>query len=38
LEEKLKGKVPELYITGDAYAPRKAIDAIEDGARVGLKI
>lgn len=31
----LKGKVKELYLVGDCAAPRKAIDAIFDGGRVG---
>jgi 2,4-dienoyl-CoA reductase-like NADH-dependent reductase (Old Yellow Enzyme family)/thioredoxin reductase len=38
LEEKLKGSVPELYVIGDAASPRKAIDAIEEGARIGASI
>ena len=38
LEEPLKAKIPEVYVIGDALAPRKAVDAIEEGARVGLKI
>jgi 2,4-dienoyl-CoA reductase-like NADH-dependent reductase (Old Yellow Enzyme family)/thioredoxin reductase len=38
LEEKLKGSVPELYVIGDAASPRKAIDAIEEGARIGTSI
>ncbi len=36
LKGELEGKIPELYIIGDALAPRQAIDAIEEGARVGL--
>lgn len=38
LQEQLEGKVNELFVIGDASAPRKAIDAIEEGARVGLKL
>ena len=38
LEEKLKGSVPELYVIGDAASPREAIDAIEEGARIGASI
>jgi len=38
LKEKLNGKVRELYVIGDASTPRKAIDAIEEGARIGVKI
>ncbi|NLJ56365.1 MAG: FAD-dependent oxidoreductase [Firmicutes bacterium] len=38
LEEQLKGKVPELHIIGDAAEPRKAIDAIEEGAALAVKL
>jgi 2,4-dienoyl-CoA reductase-like NADH-dependent reductase (Old Yellow Enzyme family)/thioredoxin reductase len=38
LEAKLSKKIPELYVIGDAHAPRQAIDAIEEGAKIGLKI
>jgi NADPH-dependent 2,4-dienoyl-CoA reductase/sulfur reductase-like enzyme len=38
LQGQLEKKVPELYLIGDALAPRKAIEAIEEGARVALKI
>jgi pyruvate/2-oxoglutarate dehydrogenase complex dihydrolipoamide dehydrogenase (E3) component len=38
LEAQLRKKIPELYVIGDAHAPRQAIDAIEEGASVGLKI
>jgi 2,4-dienoyl-CoA reductase-like NADH-dependent reductase (Old Yellow Enzyme family)/NADPH-dependent 2,4-dienoyl-CoA reductase/sulfur reductase-like enzyme len=38
LKEQLAAKVPELYVIGDALAPRQAIDAIEEGARVALKL
>lgn len=38
LEEKLKGKVAELYVIGDAVNARKAINAIEEGARIAVKI
>jgi 2,4-dienoyl-CoA reductase-like NADH-dependent reductase (Old Yellow Enzyme family)/thioredoxin reductase len=38
LQGQLENKVPEFYIIGDAQAPRKAIEAIEEGARVALKI
>jgi len=38
LKEQLEGKVAELYVIGDALEPRKAIEAIEEGARVALKI
>jgi NADPH-dependent 2,4-dienoyl-CoA reductase/sulfur reductase-like enzyme len=38
LKERLNGKARELYVIGDAFIPRKAIDAIEEGARIGIKI
>jgi 2,4-dienoyl-CoA reductase-like NADH-dependent reductase (Old Yellow Enzyme family)/thioredoxin reductase len=38
LKSKLEKKVPELYVIGDALEPRHAIEAIEEGARVALKI
>jgi pyruvate/2-oxoglutarate dehydrogenase complex dihydrolipoamide dehydrogenase (E3) component len=38
LEEKIKGKVPEIYVIGDAVKPRKALEAIEEGARVAVRI
>jgi pyruvate/2-oxoglutarate dehydrogenase complex dihydrolipoamide dehydrogenase (E3) component len=38
LKMQLQEKIPEVYIIGDALAPRKAIDAIEEGARVAIKI
>ena len=38
LGEKLKDKVPEMYIIGDALAPRMAIDAIEEAARLAVKL
>jgi pyruvate/2-oxoglutarate dehydrogenase complex dihydrolipoamide dehydrogenase (E3) component len=38
LKEQLEDKVAELYLIGDALEPRKAIEAIEEGARVALKI
>jgi 2,4-dienoyl-CoA reductase-like NADH-dependent reductase (Old Yellow Enzyme family)/thioredoxin reductase len=38
LKEQLEKKVSELYLIGDALEPRKAIEAIEEGARVALKI
>jgi 2,4-dienoyl-CoA reductase (NADPH2) len=34
----LEGKVPELYLAGDAAAPRKALDAIREGFEVGCRI
>jgi 2,4-dienoyl-CoA reductase-like NADH-dependent reductase (Old Yellow Enzyme family)/thioredoxin reductase len=38
LKEQLEKKISELYVIGDALQPRKAIEAIEEGARVALKI
>jgi len=38
LETALKGKVKELYVIGDAVEARKAIDAIAEGARVGIAV
>ena len=38
LKDKLENKVPQLYVIGDALKPRQAIEAIEEGARVALRI
>ena len=38
LKDQLENRVDELYVIGDALAPRQAIDAIEEGARIALKI
>jgi 2,4-dienoyl-CoA reductase-like NADH-dependent reductase (Old Yellow Enzyme family)/thioredoxin reductase len=38
LAEEVKGKVAELYIIGDAKEQRKALDAIAEGASVGMNI
>ncbi|HSW41783.1 MAG TPA: FAD-dependent oxidoreductase [Patescibacteria group bacterium] len=38
LKEALAGKVPEVHVLGDAVTPRKAIDAVEEGARVALNL
>jgi NADPH-dependent 2,4-dienoyl-CoA reductase/sulfur reductase-like enzyme len=38
LAEQIKGKVIEVHTIGDAKEPRKALDAIEEGARVARKI
>ncbi len=38
LKDHLNGKVPEVYTIGDALEPRKAIDAIEEGARLAVKL
>lgn len=34
----LEGLVPEIYVIGDASEPRKALDAIREGFRTGLKL
>jgi 2,4-dienoyl-CoA reductase-like NADH-dependent reductase (Old Yellow Enzyme family) len=34
----LKGKVPELYVVGDASEPREALEAVYEGEEVALKI
>jgi len=38
LEKELKGFVKEIYVTGDAAGPRKAIDAIREGFMAGLRV
>jgi 2,4-dienoyl-CoA reductase (NADPH2) len=38
LYEQLRGRVPELYLVGDAKRPRKAMDAIYEGAMVGRQV
>jgi 2,4-dienoyl-CoA reductase (NADPH2) len=38
LYDELQGKVPELYIIGDAKEPRRALDAIHEAAALALKI
>jgi NADPH-dependent 2,4-dienoyl-CoA reductase/sulfur reductase-like enzyme len=38
LAQKLVGKVPALYSIGDCVEPRKIVDAIGDGARVGREV
>lgn len=38
LEEKLTGKVPKVYVIGDALKPRTAVEAIEEGARTAVEI
>jgi len=34
----IRGKAKELYVIGDAADPRKGVDAIREGAEVGLRI
>jgi NADH dehydrogenase FAD-containing subunit len=38
LHDQLTEKITELHVIGDALAPRQAIQAIEEGARVGIEI
>lgn len=38
LSHKIKDKVAEVYVIGDAKEPRKALEAIAEGAEVGRKI
>ncbi len=38
LSEKIKGKVAEVHVIGDAKEPRKAIDAIHEAAELARKI
>ena len=38
LYQELKGKVPEVHCIGDCVAPRKILDAITEGFRVGFEI
>ena len=38
LYEALKEKVEEIYLIGDSKDPRKALDAIREGAEAGLKL
>jgi NAD(H)-dependent 7beta-hydroxy-3-oxo-delta4-cholenoic acid oxidoreductase len=38
LSEKLRGKVPEVHVIGDARSPRRALEAIAEGMEVGRAI
>ncbi len=38
LAEELNGKVTELYVIGDCLEPRRILEAISDGTRVGLEL
>lgn len=38
LVKSLKGKVPELHVVGDASKPREVMEAVLEGAEIGLKI
>jgi NADH dehydrogenase FAD-containing subunit len=35
LSEKIRDKVPEVHVIGDAKQPRRALEAIAEGAEVG---
>lgn len=35
LRDELEGKVPELHVLGDAYAPRRLVDATQQGYALG---
>ena len=35
LYEKIRGRVPEVYLIGDAKSPRKALEAVAEGLEVG---
>jgi len=38
LVESLKGKVPEVYVIGDASKPREVMEAVLEGEEIALKI
>jgi hypothetical protein len=38
LSDKIRDTVPEVHVIGDAKQPRRALEAIRDGARVGRAI
>jgi 2,4-dienoyl-CoA reductase (NADPH2) len=38
LADRMKGRVPEIYVIGDAQRPRKALEAVAEGLAVGRKI
>jgi pyruvate/2-oxoglutarate dehydrogenase complex dihydrolipoamide dehydrogenase (E3) component len=38
ISREIEGKVPEVYVIGDALKARKALEAIAEGARVGREI
>jgi pyruvate/2-oxoglutarate dehydrogenase complex dihydrolipoamide dehydrogenase (E3) component len=38
LAAQIEGKVPEIYVIGDAVTPRRAIEAIEEGAKIALRV
>ncbi len=38
LSDKIRDKVPEVHVIGDAKQPRRALEAIAEGAEVGRAI
>jgi 2,4-dienoyl-CoA reductase (NADPH2) len=38
LYENLKGRVPEIYVIGDAKSPRQALEAVAEGFEVGISL
>jgi thioredoxin reductase len=38
LVESLKGKVPEVYVVGDAFKAREVMEAVLEGEEIALKI
>ena len=38
LKEPLEARISEVYVIGDALKPRKAIEAVEEGARLALML
>jgi NADPH-dependent 2,4-dienoyl-CoA reductase/sulfur reductase-like enzyme len=34
----VEGKVPEVHVAGDCFQPRRILDAIHDGARIGREV
>lgn len=38
LVESLKGKIPEVYVVGDALKPREMMEAVSEGEEIALKI
>jgi 2,4-dienoyl-CoA reductase (NADPH2) len=38
LSNKIRGKVDEVYVIGDAKEPRRALEAIAEGAELGGRV
>ena len=38
LASKIRGRIKEIYVIGDAKQPRKALDAIAEAAEIGRKL